>query len=176
MAKEVEIRPLREGDVRNDFSCGQADLDRFFQHYAGQNQFKLHLSITYVAVVNERVVGFATVAAGSLERASVPVARLRKRLPAYPVPVLRLARLGVDLRAQGHGIGKALLRHVLSLAVDQRDTVGCVGVVTDAKPDAVAFYETLGFDRLTGVGEGLLHGDPTPMFLAIDAVVAAREE
>jgi GNAT superfamily N-acetyltransferase len=176
VAKEVEIRPLREVDDRNDFSCGQADLDRFFQHYAGQNQFKLHLSVTYVAVVNERVVAFATVAAGSLERASVPAARLRKRLPAYPLPVLRLARLGVDLRAQGHGIGKALLRQVLSLAVDQRESVGCVGVVTDAKPDAVAFYETLGFVRLAGIGEGLLHGDPTPMFLSIDSVVAALEE
>jgi GNAT superfamily N-acetyltransferase len=173
VAKEVEIRPLREGDDRNDFSCGQADLDRFFQHYAGQNQFKLHLSVTYVAVVNERVVGFATVAAGSLERTSVPSARLRKRLPAYPLPVVRLARVGVDLRAQGHGIGKALLRHVLSLACGQRDSVGCVGVVTDAKPDAAAFYEGLGFDGLAAVSEGALHGDPTPMFLPIDSVVAA---
>ena len=74
MAKEVEIRSLREADDRNDLSCGQAELDRFFQHYAGQNQFKLHLSVTYVAAVNERVVGFAMVAAGSLERASVPSA------------------------------------------------------------------------------------------------------
>jgi GNAT superfamily N-acetyltransferase len=176
VAREVELRPLSESDDRNDFSCGQADLDRFFQHYAGQNQFKLHLCVTYVAVVNGRVVGFATLAAGSLERASVPAARLRKRLPAYPLPVLRLARLGVDLRAQGHGIGKALLRHVLSLAVDQRDRVGCVGVVTDAKPDAVAFYETLVFDRLPGVGQGLLHGDPTPMFLSMDSIVAALKE
>lgn len=172
MAKEGEIRPLREGDDRNDFSCGQADLDRFFQHYAGQNQFKLHLSVTYVAVLNERVVGFATVAAGSMERASVPSVRLRKRLPAYPLPVVRLARLGVDRRAQGHGIGKALLRHVLSIAVHQRDTVGCVGVVTDAKPDAVAFYENLGFERLAVIGEGLLHGEPTPMFLPVESVVA----
>jgi len=172
VAKEVEIRPLREGDDRNDFSCGQADLDRFFQHYAGQNQFKLHLSVTYVAVVNERVVGFATVAAGSLERASVPIARLRKRLPAYPLPVVRLARLGVDRRAQGHGIGKALLRHVLSIAAYQRDSVGCVGVVTDAKPDAVAFYENLGFEGLAVTGEGLLHGDPKPMFLPVESVVA----
>lgn len=173
MAKEVEIRPLREDDDRNDFSCGQPDLDRFLQHYAGQNQFKLHLSVTYVAAVNERIVGFATVAAGSLERASVPAARLRTRLPAYPLPILRIARLGVDVRAQGHGIGKALLRHVLSLAVNQRESVGCLGVVTDAKPDAVAFYETLGFDSLTDVSEGRLHGDPTPMFLSMDSIVAA---
>jgi hypothetical protein len=44
----------------------------------------------------------------------VPSARLRKRLPAYPLPVLRLARLGVDTRAQGLGIGKTLLRTIQS--------------------------------------------------------------
>jgi GNAT superfamily N-acetyltransferase len=175
VAGEIEIRPLREEDDRNHFSCGQPDLDRFFQHYAGQNQFKLHLSVTYVAVINQRIVGFATVAAGSLERASLPSTRLRKRLPTYPLPILRLARLGVDTRVQGHGVGKGLLRHVLSLAVDQRDSVGCVGVVTDAKPDAVPFYETLGFVRLAGIAEGVLHGDPTPMVLLLGSVVDARK-
>lgn len=144
-------------------------------HYAGQNQFKLHLAVNYVAVVGVRIVGFATVAASSVERASLPSARLRKRLPAYPLPVLRLARLGVDLRAQGHGIGKALLRHVLSLAVEQRDRIGCVGVISDAKPEAVSFYQGLGFVPVDGVREGLLHGEPLPMFLSIDTVAASLE-
>jgi hypothetical protein len=67
------------------------------EHYAGQNQFNLHLAVTYVPVAEARIVGFATVAASSVERASVPSARLRKRLAAYPLPVLRLARLGVDM-------------------------------------------------------------------------------
>lgn len=175
MAKTIELRPLAKDDDRSGFSCGQPDLDRFFEHYAGQNQFKLHLAVTYVAAVEARIVGFATVAASSVERASVPSAELRKRLPAYPLPVLRLARLGVDTRAQGLGIGKALLRHVLSLALAQRDRTGCVGVVTDAKPEAVSFYQALGFVRVEGVREGLLHGEPLPMFLAIDTIATALE-
>ena len=175
MATTIDIRPLAKDDDRGGFSCGQPDLDRFFEHYAGQNQFKLHLAVTYVAVVEARIVGFATVAASSVERASVPSDRLRKRLPAYPIPVLRLARLGVDLRAQGLGIGKALLRQVLALAVEQRDRLGCVGIVTDSKPDAVSFYEGLGFVAIEGVREGLLHGEPLPMFLAIDTIVSAVE-
>ena len=173
MVKTIEIRPLVKDDDRSGFSCGQPDLDRFLEHYAGQNQFKLHLAVTHVAVVEARIVGFATVAASSVERASVPSARLRKRLPAYPLPVLRLARLGVDSRAQGIGIGKALLRHVLALAVEQRDRIGCVGVVTDAKPEAVSFYRGLGFVAVEGVCEGLLHGEPLPMFLGIDTIAAA---
>jgi GNAT superfamily N-acetyltransferase len=146
------------------------DIDRFFEHYAGQNQFKLHLAVTYVALVDGRIAAFATVAPSSIERVSVPSARLRKRLPSYPLPVLRLARLGVDVRAQGLGIGKALLRHVLRLALEQRDRLGCVGVVTDAKPEAMAFYAALGFEVLDGVREGLLVSEPRPMFLGIETI------
>lgn len=173
MPRAIEIRPLAREDDRSNFACGHPDIDRFFVHYAGQNQFKLRLAVTYVALVEGRLVGFATVAASSIERVSVPGPRLRKRLPAYPLPVLRLARLGVDTRAQGLGLGKALLRHVLKLALEQRDRVGCVGVVADAKPDVLAFYAGLGFVRLEGVREGLLHGDPVPMFLGIDYIAAA---
>lgn len=117
-----------------------------------------------------RIVGFATVAASSLERDRIPNARQRRRLPEYPLPVLRLARLGVDRRAQGLGIGKALLRHVLALALEQRDRLGCVGVVSDAKAEAVGFYAGLGFVALEGVREGLLSGEPQPMFLGIETI------
>ena len=172
MAKAVEIRLLARDDDRGGFSCGQADLDRFFEHYAGQNQFKLHLAVTYVAVVEGRIGGFATVSASAIERAAIPSVRQRKRLPSYPLPVLRLARLGVDRRAQRVGIGRALLRHVLVLALEQRDRLGCVGVVTDAKAEAVRFYEGLGFLALEGVREGLLVGEPLPMFLGIETIAA----
>jgi GNAT superfamily N-acetyltransferase len=96
-------------------------------------------------------------------------------MPAYPLPILRLARLGVDRTAQGSGIGRMLLRHVFELAVSQRDALGCVGVVTDAKPDAVAYYEKLGFVPLEGVREGSLHGGPTPMFLDVQIIATAVE-
>ncbi len=172
MAEAVEIRPLAREDDRSGFSCGDADLDRFFEHFAGQNQFKLHLAVSYVAVIDARIVGFATVAPSSIERETVPNARLRKRLPSYPLPILRLARLGVDVRAQGLGIGKALLQHVLKLAIDQRDRPGCVGVVTDAKPAARTFYAGLRFQPLEGVREGLLIAEPLPMFLGIETIAA----
>lgn len=173
MAASAEIRPLLPEDDRSDFSCGQADLDRYFAHYAGINQFKLHLAITYVAVLRDRIAGFATVTVGTLERETLPDARSRRRLPRYPLPVLRLARLGVDTRAQGSGIGKALVAHVLRLALDQRDAFGCVGVVTDAKPDAHAFYAALGFVELGEPRSGNMHGDTTPMFLPIGVIAAA---
>lgn len=176
MVESVEIRPLRQDDERGHFQCGDAELDRFFQHYAGQNQFKLHLAVTYVAVLRTEILGFATVAAGVIMRESLPAGKLRKRLPAYPLPVLRLARLAVDRRAQGRGIGKALLAHALRLAMEQRDHSGCLGVITDAKEPARPFYASLGFLPLQGVREGALHGEPTPMFLAMESIVQASQE
>ncbi len=51
-----------------------------------------------------------------------------------------------------------------------------MGVVTDAKPDAVAFYERYGFVPLEGVREGALHGEPTPMFLPVATIAAALKK
>lgn len=170
---DVELRLLLPTDDRSGFSCGEPAIDRFFEHYAGQNQFRLHLAVTWVAVQSPLILGFVTVAGGSLEREHVPDEALRRRLPGYPPPVVRLARLGVDLRAQGRGVGSALVQRVLRMALDQRDTVGCVGVVTDAKPGAASFYEALGFRAMRRVREGQLHGDSTPMFLAIQTIAAS---
>jgi hypothetical protein len=43
--------------------------------------------------------------------------------------------------------------------------------VTDAKPDAVAFYKRYGFVLLQGVREDALLGKPAPMFVAIGMIV-----
>lgn len=172
MAGDLEIRPLTEADDRNGFTCGQADLDRYFQHFAGQNQFRHHLPVTYVAVVEKTILGFATVSSGAIERHQLPAAK--KRPPAYPLPVVRLARLAVAIAAQKMGIGSALLAHVLTLALKQKDVSGCVGVVTDAKQEAVAWYERYGFFPMGEVREGAVLGAPIPMFLAMDAIAAAQ--
>ena len=37
---------------------------------------------------------------------------------------------------------------MLELALEMRNRVGCIGVVVDAKPDAVTFYSALGFEAI----------------------------
>ena len=60
----MEIRRLRPDDDRSRFRSGEHDLDRFFRAYAGQNQFRHHFGVTYVAVDDGDVLGFLTVAPG----------------------------------------------------------------------------------------------------------------
>lgn len=166
----MDVRKLRDTDDRAALRSGNAELDRFLHQFAGQNQFRHHLGVTYVAVDGGRLLGYATVAAAHLEIDGVPAAA-RRKLPAYPLPVLRLARLGVDASAQGQGIGLELLRVVLTLAAAMADDYGCVGVVVDAKPDAVPFYAKYGFEAVEAVeGASDARPAPTPMFLAIKPI------
>lgn len=169
----IEVRVLRQADDRTSFRSGDADLDRFFAKYAGQNQFRHHIGTSYVAVEDSQIVGFATVAAGQLESESVP-ATVRKRLPAYPLPVLRLGRLAVAEGAQSKGVGKSLLRHVFHLAVEMAERFGCVGIVVDAKPAAVDYYARFGFAPIA-LAEGQLEARPIPrpMFLPLELIVDA---
>jgi len=173
---EVLVRRLEPRDNRIEFRSGNIDLDRFFQRCAGQHQFRHHIGTTYVAVQGDRVIGFVTVSSG--EMAAEKLAKsLRRRLPAYPLPILRLARLAVDNRFQGHGIGRLLLRAMLELALDMRDRVGCIGVVVDAKQDAIPFYSSLGFKPIDLVS-GALGDRPEPiaMFVPIGQIAVAAKE
>lgn len=167
----MEIRSLRESDDRTTFHSGDADLDRFLVKYAGQNQFRHHIGTTYVAVDGDRIVGFATIAPGALEGEDLPSTYARK-LPAYPLPVLRLAGLAVAEAAQSRGIGKALLRHVFLLSQKMAEEYGCVGVVVDALPDAVEFYQRFGFSPLE-VSEGQLESRPAPLPMFLPGALIA---
>lgn len=171
----MEIRALREADERSAFRCGDPDLDRFFQRFAAQNQFRHYVGVTYVAVEGERILGYATVAPGHVEIEGLPAAA-RRALPRYPLPVLRLARLAVDLQAQGQGLGAQLLRFVLQLAGRMADDFGCTGVVVDAKQGAVGFYAKHGFLELDVVhGQSDARPRPTAMFLAMRAIREASQ-
>ncbi len=53
----VEIRALRPTDDRASFRSGDEALDLYFHRYAGQNQFRHHLGVTYIAVEQSVILG-----------------------------------------------------------------------------------------------------------------------
>jgi predicted N-acetyltransferase YhbS len=171
----VEVRQLRESDDRTKFRSGDDDLDRFFARYAGQNHFRLHIGTTYVAVDDSAIVGYATVAACSIDITGLP-RKLAKRLPTYPIPALRLARMAVAHGLQRGGIGALLMKAVFMIARDQARRSGCAFVVVDAKPGAETYYQRWGFEALpVEAGEIDARPMPRPMFLELGAIPAVDD-
>ena len=165
---KIEIRILEQHDDRSTFRSGNEALDLYLHRYAGQNQFRHHIGVTYVAAAEDRILGFATVTPASLDADALPSG---KRMGPYPVPVLRVARLAVDERVREAGIGRALLRFCLELALEMERKLGCAGVVVDAKNESVDFYTGYGFVVLD-VLEGRSRVDATTvsMFLPLGSV------
>lgn len=169
----VKVHPLRPENERGGFRCGDDSLDRYLVEFAWQNMTRHHVGVTYVAEEAGVVLGYVTVAAGSLSRLDLPTSAAR-RLPAYPLPVLRVARLAVDERFHGNGIGSELLGAALDLALDMSDRVGCVGLVADVKPGAERFYERFGFETVKAeAGHSGVRPRQELMFLPLGTVRGA---
>lgn len=173
---EIQFRALKAKDDRSTFFCGNIELDRFFQQYAGKNQFRHHIGITYILSTSNKIVGFITVSAGEIAVDDLP-SQSRRRLPEYPLPVMRIARLAIDKQFQGLELGKKILRYSFQLALDMKSHYGCVGVVVDAKQESIRFYNQLGFHSLeTLAGELGDRPQPTPMFLSIKTIAQATKK
>ncbi len=168
----VEIRTLQPSDDRSRFRSGDEALDLYFHRYAGQNQFRHHIGMTYVAASETQILGFVTVSPATLDADDLPSGR---KMPPYPLPVLRVARLAVDEAARGLGLGKGLLRFCFELAERMRDAVGCIGVAVDAKPGAESFYRQFGsvpIDALEGASVQVPR--PALMYLPLGSIPLPR--
>lgn len=73
---------------------------------------------------------------------------MKKGMPRHAIPAILLARLAVDQKYQGFGLGKELIRDAFLRAMSAADIAGCRAFLVDAKDEDVAqFYESLGFER-----------------------------
>src|SRR5207244_7271948 len=141
--------PLDATHVLSAFDCGVPALDDYLKKLARQNQ-RSQSARTYVATRGDRVVGYFTLAAGSVRREESP-ARVAKGLAAHPVPVILLALSAVDRNERGKGLGAGLLKDALLRAVQAADIIGCRAVMVHAKDDsAKSFYQHFGFEPSPG--------------------------
>jgi len=119
-------------------------LNRYLLRYGWQNQ-QAGASQTYVGIVDDSVVGFYTLAVGQVNREEAP-RRLSKGLARHPIPIMLLARLGVDRPWQGQGIGKALLRDAMLRTLQAADIAGIRAFAVHAKDEnARRFYQRFDF-------------------------------
>jgi GNAT superfamily N-acetyltransferase len=148
MDPETPLNPPVPLDATHDltaFDCGAAALNDYLRKYALVNQ-QGHAARTYVTTRESQVVGYYTLAAGSVRREETTT-RVAKGQARHPVPIIVLARLAVDRTEEGKGLGAALLKDALLRAVQAADLIGCRAVLVHAKDKAAqAFYQRFGFE------------------------------
>lgn len=132
-AAYASVRKLAPADATDGFDCGQPPLNQFLQRYALVNQ-KAHSTQTYVCCWRGDVVGFYSLAVGSVDPEVAP-ARVMKGLAGPPEPVMVLARLAVDRGHQGKGLGKALLKDALLRTAQAADIAGIRCLLVHAKDE-----------------------------------------
>ncbi|MBE7522618.1 MAG: GNAT family N-acetyltransferase [Burkholderiales bacterium] len=141
----TSVRKLATTDRVDAFDCGQPALNQFLQRYALVNQ-KANSAQTYVCCFGDTVVGFYSLAVGSVDPQASP-SRVTKGLARHPVPVMILARLAVDKEHQGNGLGKALLKDALLRTAQAADIAGIRCLLVHAKDDAARrWYESWEFE------------------------------
>ena len=169
----VLIRRLEEPDGVNVFDCGDDSLNHYLKRYAWANQQKSSIGVTYVAVdeaAPRTVIGYFTLATASVPRDRFPKKYVRG-LPPYDLPLILLARLAVDRRFSGKGLGHALISEAFKIALRVADEVGCRCMITDAYRDRTDWYAKYGFVALEGVAES----GPQRMFLDMRTRLALKD-
>lgn len=135
---------LTETHDTSDFSCGEASLDHWLRRRAISNQLG-GASRTYVVCIGARVVAFYALAT-SVIVATEATGRFRRNMP-NPIPVVVLARLAIDLKHQGQGLGRALFQDAAQRIISASEIIGIRGLIVHAITEsAKAFYLQLGME------------------------------
>lgn len=116
------------------------------------------------------VLGYFTLAMASAPRDSFSKRQVRG-LPPYDLPMILLARLAVDRRFAGQGLGHALIAEAFRISLQVAGEVGCRYIITDAYRDRTGWSARYGFVP----AEGSPPEGPQRMFLDLRTVRAARK-
>jgi GNAT superfamily N-acetyltransferase len=138
---EWREEPIARHHDRKGFDCGAPELNEYLNRYARQNHqsggAKTFVAVSYAEPA--RVLGYYSIAPGTIEFARVP-ATLTRKLGRTNVPVFRLGRLAVDLSVQGQGLGGDLLLAAGARTLAVAAEIGGVAIAIDAKDEKAAHW------------------------------------
>ena len=135
---------------RKSFDCGAQELNLFFQQFAVKHK-TAGISMTMVLPAKESeadICAYYTLSHTEIKRQTLPKS-VAKKLPYYPIPVMLIAQLAVNKKAQGQGLGKITLIRALQHAGEINEHLPSYAIVVDALDNQVqGFYESFGFTAL----------------------------
>lgn len=132
---------MEKDDRLGGCSFFDRDLASFFNQKAYQYQNQ-QLAKTFVALIDEEIVGYITVSLSSVDGKNI------KHIDDVECPSLLVGRLAIDESYQRKGIGRALMDLANFWANEISKIVVCRFILVHSRPDAVGFYEKCGFEVL----------------------------
>jgi GNAT superfamily N-acetyltransferase len=131
----------------DSFSCGHKTLDRWLRAYAGQSQSRDAARTFVTADADGTVAGYYTLVAAQVRHETTTARVGRGMSRHFPIPVALLARLAVDRRRQGTGLGRSLLLDALRRVIRASHELAVRAITVDAIDErAASFYRHFGFE------------------------------
>ncbi len=138
-------QPLDAQHRLEEFDCGKSGLTDWLLRYARQAQGS-GSARTFVVCDGARVAGYFSLTVGQIDTLEAPE-RIRRGMGQYPIPLVILARLAVDLDYQKQGLGISLLQDAIRRTVAIAEHAGIRALLTHPiDADAEAFYRRFGFE------------------------------
>lgn len=171
------IRRLASSDSVGSFKTGNPafrPLKDFLKKHAWDYQQAM-VAQTYVVVPNNDqpqsvVIGYVTLTCSEIDLRNAYELQDCEHANRYDsLPAIKIARLAIDSRYHGQGLGSELVGLSIAIAIDEiAPLIGCRFLVTDAKPEAVEFYQNQGFTFLDTHDN---RNSPTPiLFLDLNSI------
>ncbi len=153
----MELRRLEPDHNRLPFTCGDDDLDEFYQEDSREGGAEL-LSVTYTLIINNTVALYFSISNDSIKRENVPKPAFRRlvrpisqRKRYSSMPAVKIGRFATSECMQCSGYGTKIL-DFLKVWFTTDNKTGCRFIVVDAYNNrkTIRFYERNGFTFLTG--------------------------
>ena len=130
-------------DVPDDFRCRKPEFTEYLGINAAYDQ-KQKMGQMYWATHEEKTVGYMMLALGH----AIKDRQMDLGIDTYGhIPALVIVRLATDERYERRGVGRYMTSYAIDIATKMSLDAGCRVVLANSAPDAVEFYEKVGFRR-----------------------------
>jgi GNAT superfamily N-acetyltransferase len=158
--------PIARSHRRQEFDCGDPDMNQFLQRYARQSH-EQNAAKTFCAIDDndsDRVLGFYTIAPSAVDHNEVPVAMTRG-LGRHEGAGFKLARIATDVSVAGQGLGGQLLAAAALRCLRVAEEAGGILLIIDAKHERAAnWYASYGAEPL--------HNHPLTLVMPLETFAA----
>lgn len=148
---------LSDPAVLAGFRSGEDSIDDWVSKYAAKAKQRGTAVLYATRPVGEdgpldRVAGFYTLSAYSLQRAAVSAGWVTRNTPSN-IPAILLGMLATDADFRGRGLGSALLQDAVLRSKFVADNIGAKVIVADPlTEELVSFYGKFGFRKIADTG------------------------